>query len=111
MADNNYLKDYEESIYPNEIDPLLFITDTSLNDYEWRNNYEAFVESNPDSASNMLESNSYYSPINAYLFNCIVSRIKALQKYLLEKEDTMVRIEFDDEPTELINGKTWFKEK
>ena len=107
----NYLKDNKESKYPTNIDPLLFIQDSNIDNKEWRENYKFLVADNPNTATETLDVNEKFTPINADLFNCLVSRISKLQTYLLNKTDTMLRIEFGDEPTELVDGKIWLKKK
>ena len=107
----NYLKNNKESKYPTSIDPLLFIQDSNLDNKEWRENYSTTVNDDATAATTNLADNEKFTPINADLFNCLVSRISKLQTYLLNKTDTMLRIEFGDEPTELVDGKIWLKKK
>lgn len=95
------------SNYPNDIDPLLFIEDTRLSNLEWRKNYETLLNCDVTNAIDLLSLNKQFVPINAFLINNIQDRIIATQKYLLEKEDTMERIEFGEEPSTYVDGKTW----
>lgn len=107
----NFLTDNSISLYPDSIDKLLFIEDANLSNKEFRDSYENLFSTDINGAVNELYTNEYFTPISAKLINCLFDRLYNLQKYLLEKEDTMIRIEFGDEVSEYVDGKTWFKEK
>ena len=99
------------SNYPSEIDPLMFIEDAKISDYEWRKNYGNLLQDDVINAVETLANNGRFVPINAFLFNMLQDRIIATATYLLEKEDNMVRVEFDDEPEEFVEGKIWMIDK
>ena len=105
----NLIKGQPNSLFPNSIDPILFIQDMKLSDKEYRQNYASNLTLYPSTAAYMLETNDYYTPISASLVNTLILRTYSLQDYLLNGTGKKKFIEAStEEPTQVFEGKLWY---
>lgn len=99
-----------ESQYPNEIDPMLFFQDNSLDKVDIINTYNNLIAQKKYNEAN--EFISQQENIHGYFadyFNAIENRIESLQEYLLTKAKKEVFIYSDVEPTQVNNNMIWIE--
>lgn len=95
-----------KSSYPDKIDPLVFFEDIGIDEEIFDKNFELLLSQEKyDEAQEYIADKKIYQ-MNADMFNLIVNRIEATQKYI---ESNRINITHygDNEPTNLQKNMIW----
>lgn len=95
-----------DSVFPNSIDDLPFISDVDIPSKNIMISIQNYIDQGDyDNASKLCNTNNI-TTINSDYFNMIQNRIYSLQNYLITL-DRCNRVETGNEPKSPTNGMTW----
>lgn len=99
-----------ESQYPNNIDPMLFFQDNSLDNIDIINTYNNLIaQQKYNEANEYINQQENVHRYSADYFNAIENRIYSLQNYLLTKNKKEVFIHSKEEPTQINKNMIWIE--
>lgn len=95
-----------ESVFPDSIDDLPFISDVDIPNKDIMINIQNYIDQGDYDNASKLCNTSNITSINSDYFNMVQNRIYSLQKYLITL-DKCNRVETGSEPKSPTDGMTW----
>lgn len=94
-----------ESTFPQQIDPRLYYSDTSLNYVDLMTNYQNLVKQGRYTQASELLNSSDAAYFGAWLLNLLEDRVYKVGKFIKDSEENELLIQ-DDEPR-YTEGNMW----